>query len=156
MSPKPPPNQLKQQKRNSKQLMIRTHADERSVIRAAAKALSRPNEEISEGQLIYTAGLEEAGNLGFTPSMISGRHHPKGPWINKPERSASSGQEPITITVNPLHYRPIEAAAIWAEVSVPTFLLGATYAFIAAWKRSAPNNEQLKRIRLPPQYETRR
>lgn len=148
-------------KRNSKQLMIRMVATERAIIRAACDALSTDTHEVSEGQLIYTAGLDEAGLMGFTmtpvPSGLARSRGARGQWKNKPDRSGSTGDpEPITITIHPLHYAPIEAAAEWAEVSLPTFLLGSTFAYIARWKAGAPENKRLQKIRLPAQYELRR
>lgn len=139
--------------RNSKQVGIRVFKEEKKLITEACKALSTKTYEVSPAQLVYTAGIDEAGSLGFTLARPSGaaKKSRRG-WTNEPQRGDGNKPECLSITIHPLHLAPIACAAEWAEVSVPTFLFGATLAFLARRKQVEPENRRLQGLKLPPQY----
>lgn len=136
-------------KRKSQRLTVHVDASDYAVITAACAALSTEKYSVSESLLLFTAAWEEA--MALTNAPRRGR----GVWKHRPERSASTAAEhAVTVPItNPLMYQIISTAAEKAEASLPTFMLGSTFAYIARWKAGAPQNKRLQKIRLPAQYE---
>ena len=140
--------------RNSKTITIRMLNDEYDAIMGAVEALSTPEMAIGPAQLFYTAALEQAATLGFTATTLTSTvRPPNGVWNLRPvAREEESTRRRITISIHPLYFRVIEAAANWVEASMPQFLVGSALSFIAARQKADKKNAPLQRIQLPEQY----
>lgn len=150
------------QQRNVKQVGVRLSSEERRTLQAACDALFTEGAEVSPGQLLCAAGLDESFALGFTTSRPRGEgKQPRGVWKNRPARRRPSELPPgekrkaFTITIHPLHLQPIAAAAQWVGEKVPTFLWGALVGFLVRRKKAEPQNQKLQRIDLSQHGETR-
>lgn len=72
--------------------------------------------------------------------------------MNAPPQLEGSFSERITVTLPALHLEPIEAAARWAGLDVPRFLMGSFWRFLANRQRSEPTNGALQAIAVPEKY----
>lgn len=131
-------------KRTGHQIGVRVTIDEELAIRQAAAALG-----IQIADLLQIAGVEAAHRMGLhNPNRVAEN---LAPWGQAPLRETSARQLVYT-TLNPYNDALLKKAAEVGNVSMGTFIIGSTLAFIARHKRSDPSNPQLRAIKLSPQY----
>lgn len=140
--------------RNSKNTGVRMFQAEWQALHSACEALSCVDSEVTPSLLLDVAGLEEAQRLGFTPSNAGRFHRPPGQWENEAPALEQSFSCRVTLTLSPLHLAPLEAAAAWAGLEVPRFLMGSFWRFLANAQRSQPTNARLQGIWLPEKYRS--
>ncbi|WP_163778695.1 hypothetical protein [Myxococcus vastator] len=137
---------------NYQSVTIRLLEAEDTALEKAVKALSTKRSKLGIAQLICTAGMEEAADLGFRPSTWpSSAQGVKVEW-ESPPRGREGTVPRRTITVPPLYYPVLTAAADAASVSLPLFLVGASLRWIARRKRAEPSNKALQQVHLPHHY----
>jgi uncharacterized protein (DUF1778 family) len=141
------------QTRNAKNVTLRLYEEEYQALVDACEALSSAETRVEPSVLLATAAMEESSRLGFTPSTGGlGTRRPPGPWENAPPPREENLKRRITITIHPLHYQVIRAAAEWAEAEVPRFIIGSMWRFIANRQRAEPRDRKVGTIEVPEKY----
>lgn len=131
-------------KTNSHQIGVRVTIEEELAIRQTAEALS-----VTIADLLQVAAVEAAHRMGLhNPNRVAEN---LAPWGQAPLRESSARQLVYT-TLNPYNDALIHKAAEVSAVSMGSFIIGSTLAFIARHKRSDPRNPLLRAIKLSPQY----
>ncbi|TQF13439.1 hypothetical protein FJV41_23915 [Myxococcus llanfairpwllgwyngyllgogerychwyrndrobwllllantysiliogogogochensis] len=164
-----PPSEKKEKPRNYKSVSMRIRTVELEVMKAAAEALSAeasgPSDEmvkVDVSQLVYTAAMEQARELGFTATAFKADRTIKASkvWPYVPERSKDGGSlhGQTTISIHPLYLRTIQQAAQSVltkdgePVPLVLFLVGSTMWFIACRQRIDKRNRALQAIKLPSDF----
>lgn len=147
--------------RNYKGIALRMRQWEDDAIRAACEAIATPDMKIEMSQLFYTAALDEAQRLGFSPTQFDERTiRRKTVWPYVPERPEGTRlEERTTVSIHPLHLRTIEQAASsivddnGEDVPLPLFLIGSCLRFIGARQKKEPSNRALQAVKLPAKFQ---
>ncbi|MCY1003907.1 hypothetical protein OWM54_42865 [Myxococcus sp. MISCRS1] len=160
----------KQPPRNYKGLSMRIRKVELDVMKAAAAALGHevagsPDDKmlkVDVSQLVYVAAMEQAMELGFSPSTFKADQTIRATkvWPYVPERSRDSGSlhGTTTVSIHPLYLRTIQQAAKSVKMADGTpvplvlFLVGSTMRFIARRQQIDKKNRELQAIKLPSDF----
>lgn len=136
--------------RNAVTVGMRLHVSERQLLESACRALREAGVGISLGQLVSAAALEEAMLRGHPLSLPQGRPASRrrpspvsAPLLHAGRRLT------LTLTIHPLHLRPIHAAAEAADAPLAHFLWHATLGFLRRCQEAAPRGSPLARLQLP-------
>ncbi|WP_163778697.1 hypothetical protein [Myxococcus vastator] len=153
--------------KNYETVTIRMLTYEHDCFKSGVAALKAHDPSLTYAPVFYTAGLEEAHRLGVYTGSQPSTPLKAGGWKNEPKRPEGiSTRERVTITVHPTHFDVIGTAAAYVHVSVPIFLIGSGFRYLANLKLAnarfetaaleaerARFNPGLKALRLPRQYE---
>jgi uncharacterized protein (DUF1778 family) len=127
---------------------IRLTTEEQRILKSAGNLLNQPISQIVQAGIV-----EEAHRLGFFAGLLEQPKPYRGTWPYIPERHDESAKERLTLTFDPHTADLLTAAAQHVDVGESLFMVGATFRYLAAIKKSKPDNKTLQRLELPEKFE---
>ncbi len=128
---------------------IRMTAEEDRCLRRAMKLLQQPLSQITQAAVV-----DAAYKLGFCAAVKVPPRPYRGVWPDAPERREETTSTRTTANFDPWSAQLLTRAAAYVDVGETTFVLGATFRYLADLKRVDGEHGPLAKLTLPAKYGT--